>query len=37
MRFSNETYDVLNKVHRGILGILTAVSSIATLVTALTE
>ena len=37
MQFSNETYDRLNKFHRGLLGILTAVSALITLVGVLTE
>ena len=37
MQFSNETYDLLNKIHRGLLGIITAVSSILTLITALSN
>ena len=37
MKMSNKTYDVLNKIHRTTLGIITALTSIMALIGVLTE
>lgn len=37
MQFSNETYDKLNKLHRGLLGIASAVSSLLTVATVIAD
>lgn len=37
MKMSNQTYDELNKIHRVLLGILTAIGSCITLIGIITE
>lgn len=37
MKLTNKQYDFLNKIHRGILGILASIGAIITVINVLTE